>query len=141
MTFNANNPTASGMVLTFDDEFNSTTWSSDNVANHTLWTDHGINPQPSLNPADLAVSNGVLQISATNNNGNWTWGSLQTVNSSVQGFSQKFGYFEADIKIPGGDGSWPAWWLLSTQHFTSGTPASELDIMENAGKTPSVWGG
>ena len=44
MAFNPNNPTASGMVLTFDDEFNQVSWSDNNVADNTLWTDHGINP-------------------------------------------------------------------------------------------------
>ncbi len=141
MAFDPNNPTASGMVLTFDDEFNSPSWSNDGTANGVHWTDHGINPAPSVSPNNVAVSNGVLSITATNHNGTWTSGTLQTVDSAGAGFAQKFGYFEADIKIPGGDGSWPSWWLLSQQHFTSGGPASELDIMENAGKTPSVWAG
>ena len=65
---------------------------------------------------------------------------LTSVNSSIQGFTQKFGYFEADIQIPQGAGSWPAWWLYSADHFTNGAPPSELDIMENAGSDTTKFG-
>jgi len=146
MTFDPNNPTASGLVLTFDDEFNKVSWSDNNVANNTLWTDHGINPGAPNGIADirannLSVHDGYLDIAATRDgNGNWTTGMLASVNSSVQGFTQKFGYFEADIQIPHGAGSWPAWWLYSADHFTNGAPPSELDIMENAGSDTTNWG-
>src|SRR6266851_2590427 len=146
MTFDPNNPTVSGLVLTFDDEFNKVSWSDNNVANNTLWTGHGINPGAPNGIADirannLSVHDGYLDIAATRDgNGNWTTGMLASVNSSVQGFTQKFGYFEADIQIPHGAGSWPAWWLYSADHFTNGAPPSELDIMENAGSDTTNWG-
>ncbi len=140
--FNADDPAASGMLLTFDDEFNEASWSDDNAADGKRWCDRGINDDPGVSPANLAVKGGVLAITARRRaDGSWISGTLQTVNRRAEGFAQKFGYFEANIKIPKGDGAWPAWWLISTRHFTHGEPASELDIMEDAGHTPSVWAG
>ena len=145
--FDPNNPTASGMVLTFDDEFSRVSWSDNGPARGTLWTNHGINPGPSngignISPEHLSVHDGALDITASRDaSGHWTSGLLSSVNSSVQGFTQKFGYFEASIKIPAGKGAWPAWWLYSADHFTNGAPAEEIDIMENAGSDTTAWGG
>jgi len=58
-------------------------------------------------------------------------------------FAQQYGRFEARIKIPRGQGLWPAFWMLGADiHSGSPWPASgEIDIMENVGKEPStVWG-
>ena len=56
--------------------------------------------------------------------------------------SQTYGHFEARIKIPKGQGMWPAFWLLGDDVFTKGWPASgEIDVMENVGKEPgTVYG-
>jgi hypothetical protein len=40
MPFDPNNPAATGMVLTFDDEFNKLSVSDDGESNGTTWTDH-----------------------------------------------------------------------------------------------------
>ena len=147
LPFDPNNPTASGLALTFDDEFGDASWSEDCVAGRTRWSNRGINPGPPAGIGDisadhLTVHDGVLDIVASRDGGGrWTSGMLTTVNSRAQGFAQKFGYFEASIKIPAGDGAWPAWWLYSADHFTHGAPATELDVMENAGSTPSKWNG
>lgn len=54
-------------------------------------------------------------------------------------FSQKYGKFEARIKIPAGQGVWPAFWLLGDNASSSPWPAcGEIDIMENVGKEPSI---
>jgi len=50
-------------------------------------------------------------------------------------FSQAYGRFEARIKIPAGQGMWPAFWMLGNNITLTGWPASgEIDIMENIGK-------
>ncbi len=50
-------------------------------------------------------------------------------------FAQKYGRFEARIKIPKGQGMWPAFWLLGDDIEKSGWPkCGEIDIMENIGK-------
>ena len=49
-------------------------------------------------------------------------------------FSQKYGRFEARIRVPSGKGMWPAFWMLGDDFSTAGWPAcGEIDIMENAG--------
>jgi beta-glucanase (GH16 family) len=57
-------------------------------------------------------------------------------------FSQAFGRFEARIKVPRGQGMWPAFWMLGDDIDKVGWPAcGEIDIMENIGKRPaSVYG-
>src|SRR5262249_44792500 len=54
-------------------------------------------------------------------------------------FSQAYGRFEARIKIPAGQGMWPAFWLLGNNLARVNWPAcGEIDIMENVGKRPST---
>lgn len=54
-------------------------------------------------------------------------------------FEQKYGRFEARIKVPRGQGMWPAFWMLGNNIETAGWPeCGEIDIMENIGKEPSA---
>lgn len=54
-------------------------------------------------------------------------------------FSHKYGRFEARIKIPQGQGLWPAFWMLGDDIGKRGWPKSgEIDIMENIGKEPAL---
>ena len=56
--------------------------------------------------------------------------------SSHTKFAQKYGYFEARIKIPSHEGTFPAFWLYHNRRRTEGTRRSEIDIMENLGHAP-----
>ncbi len=54
-------------------------------------------------------------------------------------FAQKYGRFEARIKIPRGQGIWPAFWLLGEDIDRVGWPGcGEIDIMENIGREPKI---
>ncbi|MFU8873974.1 ricin-type beta-trefoil lectin domain protein [Micromonospora sp. SL4-19] len=54
-------------------------------------------------------------------------------------FTQAYGRFEARIKIPRGQGIWPAFWMLGNDIATNPWPNSgEIDIMENIGREPST---
>src|SRR5258708_5465037 len=54
-------------------------------------------------------------------------------------FSQAYGRFEARIKIPAGQGMWPAFWMLGKDIGAVGWPkCGEIDIMENIGKEPGI---
>ncbi len=54
-------------------------------------------------------------------------------------FTQKYGRFEARIKVPSGQGVWPAFWLLGGDFPSAGWPAcGEIDIMENVGEKPAT---
>jgi len=52
-------------------------------------------------------------------------------------FSFTYGLIEASIKLPAGQGIWPAFWLVGSNCDTVGWPAcGEIDVMENIGKEP-----
>jgi beta-glucanase (GH16 family) len=52
-------------------------------------------------------------------------------------FTQQYGRFETRMKIPRGQGLWPAFWMLGDGG--AGWPdQGEIDIMENIGKEPST---
>lgn len=49
-------------------------------------------------------------------------------------FSQTYGRFEARMKLPAGQGFWPAFWMMPQDDVYGGWAASgEIDIMENRG--------
>jgi beta-glucanase (GH16 family) len=92
-------------------------------------------------PENAQIENGNLVISARKENfegedhlpREYTSARLKT-----QGlFARAYGRFEARIKIPAGQGIWPAFWLLGDNIATAGWPrCGEIDIMENIGKEP-----
>lgn len=54
-------------------------------------------------------------------------------------FDLAYGRFEARIKIPRGQGTWPAFWLLGNNIDSVGWPqCGEIDIMENIGREPGT---
>lgn len=55
-------------------------------------------------------------------------------------FQQQYGRFEARIKLPGGgQGLWPAFWMLGNDIDRVSWPAcGEIDIMEEVGFEPSI---
>jgi beta-glucanase (GH16 family) len=54
-------------------------------------------------------------------------------------FEQAYGRFEARLKLPRGQGLWPAFWMLGSDIGTLGWPrCGEIDVMENIGREPSI---
>jgi beta-glucanase (GH16 family) len=54
-------------------------------------------------------------------------------------FGQTYGRFEARLRVPSGQGLWPAFWLLGEDITRVGWPAcGEIDVMENIGREPST---
>lgn len=54
-------------------------------------------------------------------------------------FSFTYGRAEARIKLPRGQGMWPAFWMLGDNINGAGWPGGgEVDIMENIGREPDV---
>jgi beta-glucanase (GH16 family) len=50
-----------------------------------------------------------------------------------------YGRYEARIKIPRGQGIWPAFWMLGSDATNTPWPGrGEIDIMENIGKEPNL---
>ena len=59
--------------------------------------------------------------------------------STAQTFTQAYGHFETRMKIPRGQGMWPAFWMLGNNIGSVGWPTcGEIDIMENVGFEPST---
>jgi len=57
-------------------------------------------------------------------------------------FSTSYGRIEASIKLPYGQGIWPAFWALGADINKVGWPGcGEIDIMENIGKEPGIQHG
>ena len=54
-------------------------------------------------------------------------------------FEQQYGRFEARIKLPWGQGLWPAFWLLGNDCAENPWPnCGEIDVMEYLGDEPTV---
>ncbi|BAO75024.1 endo-1,4-beta-xylanase A precursor [Winogradskyella sp. PG-2] len=58
-------------------------------------------------------------------------------------FQQKYGRFEARIKLPWGQGLWPAFWMLGDDNdgAVAWPQRGEIDIMENRGQEPTLING
>ncbi len=65
----------------------------------------------------------------------YTSGRIQTSGK----FAQAGGRFEARLRVPTGQGMWPAFWLLGADFATTGWPAcGEIDVMEYRGQQPAI---
>ncbi len=139
-----------GWTLAWSDEFNGPDGSGIDTtkwAAQTGGTGWG-NQELEYYTADLAnvqQSGGNLVITATTAGAaaqtcwygqcSYTSARLQTMGL----FSQEYGRFEARIKIPAGQGLWPAFWMLGNNIDTASWPTcGEIDIMENIGKEPGI---
>ena len=87
---------------------------------------------------NVTVQNGVLLITAREESfegAQYTSARLLTKDL----FEQQYGRFEARIRLPSGQGIWPAFWMLGADIDENPWPgAGEIDIMEYRGQEPSV---
>ncbi len=86
---------------------------------------------------DAAATDGqALQIQATTDGqGHYFSARLTTKNKAMP----QFGYVEARIKLPYGQGIWPAFWMLGGNIDAVSWPTcGEIDILENIGREPSI---
>jgi len=90
---------------------------------------------------NVTVQNGLLVISAIEEDYNGS--SFTSAKILTKGkFSQAYGRFEARIKVPGGSGLWPAFWLLGENVDVDGWPqCGEIDIMEYRRQEPTKVSG
>jgi beta-glucanase (GH16 family) len=83
--------------------------------------------------SNAKVENGILTITArkeTVGENQYTSARITTQNK----FDFKYGRIEARIKLPYGQGLWPAFWMLGANFGSVGWPAcGEIDIMEMVG--------
>lgn len=71
--------------------------------------------------------------------GHWHSGLISSVDRDgpgQHGFAQRYGYFEMRARLPGGMGTWPAFWLIGTDKSVA---ASEIDVIEYYGGFPKYF--
>lgn len=88
---------------------------------------------------NIEVKDGMLYIKALKESylgSNYTSARITTKGS----FEQKYGRYEAKIKLPWGQGLWPAFWLLGDDSNGSviWPQIGEIDIMEYRGQQPTI---
>jgi len=131
-------------VLTWDDEFKSTAglsrWSF--VSGSVIGGSGGTHPLHELqwwDQSNATVSNGNLVLTATKGlNGHSCWYGQCDYTSvrMMSTFSQTYGLYEARIKLPAGQGIWPAFWMQGSQYSTDPVGAGEIDIAEQNNRPP-----
>ena len=134
--------------LAWSDEFNTPDGSTPDPKKWTYdlggsgWGNRELESYTSR-PQNAQIQNGNLVITAIKENHTGADGITQPYTSArlkTQGlFAQAYGRFEARIKIPKGQGIWPAFWLLGADIDKVDWPkCGEIDIMENIGREPGI---
>lgn len=152
-TTGSSTPKANAAVgrQTWSDEFDGAAGSAPDSAKWTLETGGSGNGNNELQYYTNSTSNasldgdGHLVITARKNTdqGLKCWyGTCEYTSArlnTAKSFTQAYGRFEARIKIPRGQGIWPAFWMLGDDIGSTGWPNSgEIDIMENVGFEPNI---
>jgi beta-glucanase (GH16 family) len=126
-----------GWNLVWSDEFNGSTidpgnWTYDLGGNG--WGNSEFETYTNR-PENARVENGMLIIEAhQDQNASYGFTSARLKTQGLQQFL--YGRVEARMKLPYGQGIWPAFWMLGNN---GGWPQSgEMDIMEYIGKTPDT---
>ncbi len=142
-------PPATGYTLVWSDEFSgadgtspdSSKWTYDTGGNG--WGNNELECYTNL-AQNAQMKGGNLVITAMHQPAyacsDGTMRDYTSARLKTQGlFSQAYGRFEARIKIPAGQGMWPAFWMLGNNITSVGWPkCGEIDIMENIGKEPGT---
>ena len=135
--------------LTWSDEFNAPNGTQPNPAKWNIVTGgngFGNNELETYTarPANVQQQNGNLVITARKEDLTGPDGIARPYTSArlntMGHFAQKYGRFEARIKLPTGKGIWPAFWLLGDDHATSHWPdCGEIDILETIGSPTTMY--
>ncbi|MDR1130111.1 MAG: family 16 glycosylhydrolase [Prevotellaceae bacterium] len=138
------NPPLSGYTLVWNDEFSASSNGRKTLAKQSKWQfeeGHGDNGWgnnelqnyvPGFAGTDTCafMSNGTLKIVAQKHGSEVISARMNTKESWL------YGYFEARLKLPGGRGTWPAFWMLP-RNFVFWPDDGEIDIMEEVGFNPN----
>lgn len=136
---------ASDRKLVWSDEFNgtglpdSTKWNYDSGGEG--WGNNELQFYTTRRKENARMENGVLIVEARRESWEKNKYTSARLVSKHKG-DWKYGRIEARLKCPAGRGTWPAFWMLSTDWKYGGWPESgEIDIMEHVGYMPdSIFG-
>src|ERR1700712_5307716 len=138
--------------MTFDEEFNTFTNSPDGQTGTWMTTypyggeaartlagnsEAEFYSDSSVGANPFSLSSGTLSITASKAvSSNNTYGLPYTSGliTTDKSFAQTYGYFEVNAELPGGQGLWPAFWMLPASNVYT----SELDVFEVLGDRPDV---
>lgn len=130
-------PPSGDFALTFADEFNDNTPTLSEWVRRYKWGEAVINGElEAYIDGAFTEQGGTLAIVGKHEQGQYagqTMDYTSGVLSSVH--EQRYGYFEARLKVPKGQGYWPAFWLLGA-NGTAGV--NEIDIHEILGNDPTT---
>jgi beta-glucanase (GH16 family) len=136
--------TLPGWTLVWSDEFDgpanqrpdSSKWVSETGGNG--WGNNELEYYADRAENAALDGNGVLVITARSESfmgRNYTSARLKTQGK----FEHRYGRFEARLRIPKGQGIWPAFWMLGNDIGSVSWPTcGEIDIMENIGREPTL---
>jgi beta-glucanase (GH16 family) len=133
-------PAPAGWVLDWSDEFDGLAldrkkWAIETGGNG--WGNQELEFYTGR-PENLRVSGGNLVIEARREE----YGGRHYTSARIRtaGLVERtYGRYEARIKVPRGQGVWPAFWLLGADIGKVGWPrCGEIDVMENIGREPNV---
>lgn len=97
----------------------------------------GNQEEQSYQADNVTVANGIMSIEARKERtrgSQYTSGRIRTANMPASG-EWTFGRFEARMKIPDGQGMWPAFWMLPTNPAQDWPVSGEIDIFESVGQS------
>jgi beta-glucanase (GH16 family) len=124
-----------GWQLTFQDEFNGGQLDTGKWVKRYKWGEAQINGELQAYVDDaFQVDGGLLTIVGERRSGQYADQTFQYTSGVICSvLEQKYGYFEARLRVPPGRGLWPAFWLLGK----TGSPGvNEIDIHEILGDQP-----
>jgi len=126
-------------TLIWSDEFNGTSIDT------TKWTFETGNPNVNnereyYQAANATETNGNLVITAKKETvGNFLYTSARM--NTLNKVSAQYGRIEARIKLPLGQGLWPAFWMMGTNITAVSWPqCGEMDIMEHINANNTIYG-
>lgn len=138
-----------GYRLTFSDEFDRADIAPDGGHAHWYAPVHKSFGEARFEPpgpggpfrivhnGPLGLGGAALAITAVKDRDGWRSGLIQTLDGRGEGFAQKYGYFEMRAKVPRGQATWPAFWLLTRNGLTDATVTrGEIDVLEQYGSAP-----
>lgn len=135
---------AANWNLVWSDEFNGSSlstsnWTAEIGTGSSGWGNNELQYYTNRNE-NLSVSGGNLVITARKESYggmNYTSARIKTQNH----YSFTYGKVEARIKLPSGQGLWPAFWMLGSNITSVGWPkCGEIDIMERVNNNSYVNG-
>lgn len=130
-------PSSGSMTLVWSDEFDGAQLDSANWLIQTgdgtnvgLPSGWGNNELQYYQADNVQVSNGMLVITAREESvGGKNYTSARITTQDRVAF--RFGRVEARIRLPGGQGTWPAFWMLSQDSaYGSWAATGEIDVLE-----------